>query len=224
MLARVKSTPGGRILVELLMLVVGINIALWFEGQFQEFEDARTEREYLAGLRDDLVRDLALLDAVIEHDREKIEQLNTIIPRLSALARASAEEQAETFFAPSSYLFFEPSDFTYRAMQESGDFRLLSDPDIREDLLRLMRQYRLIDTLQNNFLQALDDGYIPLMMTYFDLVAMRLADTAVLEKPGFRNFFAYTKQDTGQRLYAVEGAREQAAELLGRIRTQLGDV
>ena len=192
---------------------------LWFE----EFEDARTEREYLAGLRDDLVRDLALLDAVIEHDREKIEQLNTIIPGLSALARASAEEQAETFFAPSSYRFFEPSDFTYRAMQESGDFRLLSDPDIREDLLRLMRQYRQIDTLQNNFLQALDDGYIPLMMTHFDLVAMRLPDTAVLEKPGFRNFFAYTLQDTRQRVYAAEHARERAAALLESIRTQLGD-
>ena len=95
-------------------------------------------------------------------------------------------------------------------MQESGDFRLLSDPGTREDLLRLMRHYRMIDTLQNNFLQALDDGYIPLMMTHFDLVEMRLAQPSVLEMWGFRNFFAYTLQDTGQRVYAAERAREQA--------------
>lgn len=39
-------------------------------------------------------------------------------------------------------------------MQESGDFRLLSGPAIKEGLLRLARQYRLIDTLQANFIQG----------------------------------------------------------------------
>jgi hypothetical protein len=70
------------------------------------------------------------------------------------LAEAPAEQQAASMFDPSSYSFFEPSDFTYRSMQESGDFRLLSGPAIKEGLLRLARQYRLIDTLQANFIQG----------------------------------------------------------------------
>lgn len=40
-------------------------------------------------------------------------------------------------------------------MQESGDFRLLSDADTKKELLKLVRQYRLIDTLQDNFIQAM---------------------------------------------------------------------
>ena len=141
MLARARSSRGN-LLLELLMLVVGINIALWFEGRFEDFQDAETERQYLAGLRDDLKVDLATLDQSIELNQAKMEALGGILPRLDSLMEASPEEQAETVFTPSSYHFFEPSDFTWVSMQESGDFRLLSDPEIKKDLLRLVRMLR----------------------------------------------------------------------------------
>ena len=47
MFARMRSSRGANVLGELLMLVVGINIALWFEGQFEDFRDAETEQLYL---------------------------------------------------------------------------------------------------------------------------------------------------------------------------------
>ena len=78
------------------------------------------------------------------------------IPHLKSLADRPADELPELIFLPSSYLFFEPSDFTYQSMQESGDFQLLSDATVKSDILRLQRQYRHIDTLQTNFLHALD--------------------------------------------------------------------
>ena len=99
-------------------------------------------------------------------------------------------------FAPSSYLFFDPSDYTYQSMQESGDFRLLKDPDIKRRILRLNRRHKTIAEVQENFLRALDDEYIPLMMNRFDIATMQVSDPDLFSDQMFRNFFVYTKQDT----------------------------
>ena len=222
MFARLKSARGGNLLLELLMLVVGINIALWFEGKFEDFRDTRTEIEYLEGLAEDLRSDVRDLDMIIRQNREKVSRLEGILPRLPGLAGASDEEQAATIFEASSYGFFEPSDFTYTSMQESGDFRLLSDPQTKESILRLIRQYRQIDTLQGNFIQAMDDGYIPVMMSKFNLQEMRIDDPTIMDDLSFRNFFVFTLQDTGNRVASYEEARRQAAALLVLIEQRLG--
>lgn len=221
MFARVRSSRGAGVLGELLMLVVGINIALWFEGKFEDIQDADTEQQYLRGLRDDLTVDLDRLERLIKFNQKKIDKLSQILPQLPGLAEAPPEELGDAMFAPSGYDFFQPSDFTYRSMQESGDFRLLSDDDIKKALLKLARRYREIDLLQQNFIQALDDGYIPLIMQNFDILQMRLADPTMLDSLMFRNFFAYAIQDTGQRMEQFENARDQARELIERIEAQI---
>lgn len=108
-------------------------------------------------------------------------------------------------------------------MQESGDFRLLPDPQIKRDLLKLMQRYSQIDELQGNFIQALDDGYIPLMMNSFDILEGRIVDTSLLESTLFRNFYVFTLQDTSQRLEVLEEALIQATELLASIDATVPD-
>jgi hypothetical protein len=223
MFARLKTSRGGGLILELIMLVVGINTALWFEGKFEDMQDARTEIQYLEGLRDDLQLDVAGLDRQIDHNTAKLEALQRITQTLGELAAAPPEEQAAALFEPSGYDFFQPSDFTYRSMQESGDFRLLSDPEIKKGILRLARQYRTIELLQQNFMQALDDQYIPLLMRGFDIAEMRISDPSLVDNQIFRNFFMFALQDTSGRLAACRSAREQAASLLERIETLLAE-
>ncbi len=223
MFARLRTDGSRNLLLEVAMIVVGINIALWFEGWFNDLEDAETEQQYLVGLGDDLRTDMNQLDAVIEFNADALEKLGEIIPRLAELPDAGPEAQMSAMFVPASYLFFEPSDFTYRSMQESGDFRLLSDDDTKKRLLRLVRNYRLIDTLQQNFTQAMDDEYIPLLMSSVDLLQQRVTDPAILEDQVFRNFFPYTLQDIESRLAVYRAVRDQAQELLEIIEAQVRD-
>lgn len=223
MFARVNTAQNRNFLLEIAMIVVGINIALWFEGWFDDLKDAETEQQYLQGLRDDLLSDQKLLDTIIGGNEAKLEKIGGIIPTLAELGNASAEEQAQTMYTPSSYYFFQPSDFTYRSMQESGDFRLLSDTETKKLLLKLVRRYRLIETLQDNFIQAMDDEYIPLMMSGFDLVTATVSDPAIIEDQVFKNFFAYTHQDVETRLAVYRMARADTDELLSMIEAQIED-
>jgi hypothetical protein len=221
MFGRMAVGERRNILIEFVMIVVGINIALWFEGWFEEQSERRVERQYLEGLRDDLSDDIDNLDGLIEWNEEKTANLADIIPRLDELPDAPGEEQAQSLFEPSGYRFFQPSDFTFLSMRESGDFRLLSDEAIKQGILRLNRQYAVIETLEKNFLQALDDGYARLLMTGFDVMESRITDPALIKRQDFRNFFPFAYQDTTTRVVMYRRAREQAATLLDLIEQQL---
>jgi len=221
MFARVGSGQSRNVLVELVLIVLGISIALWFEGLAEDMHEDEMARQYMNGLSDDLLTDIHSLESMIRNNQDRIAKLESTLALLPDMANASPEAQAEIIFSPSSYHFFQPANFTYISMQESGHFRLLADPDIKRDLLKLMQRYQLIDELQRNFIQALDDSYIPLMMGSFDILNGRLIDTSLPESTLFRNFFAFTLQDTSQRLGALKEARAQASALLESINTEI---
>ena len=210
------------LLLEILMIVIGINIALWFEGWFQDMEDADIEAQYVADLRDDLLANIESLDLAIESGETKTEQAEKFIELMPKLAKLPAEEQARAIYTPSNYQFFTPADYAYRAMRESGDFRLLRNTEIKRRILKLDRRHRDIVALQNNFLQALDDEYIPLLMNQFDIATMRVTDPALFDNQRFRNFFVYTRQDTDAMIASYRLTRSDSLELLGLIEEELG--
>ena len=75
MYARMKSDRGtskSNLLLELLLIVIGINIALWFEGLAEDFQDTETEQHYLQGLSNDLKTDLNSLNYMIEANEKKV--------------------------------------------------------------------------------------------------------------------------------------------------------
>ncbi len=211
------------LLLEILMIVIGINVALWFEGWFQEQQDAEIEKRYIADLRDDLSTDIKNLDLVIKNGEAKSQQTARFIELMPTIAELPPEEQAKAIYTPSNYQFFVPYDFTYRSMQESGDFRLLRNAEIKKSILRLDRRHKDIALLQKNYLQALDDGYIPLMMNRFDISTMRVTDPTLLQDQMFRNFFVYTKQDTDTMVAMYRLARSESEELVRLIEEELGE-
>jgi len=211
----------GNLLIEILMIVIGINVALWFEGWFQDLEDAEIEERYLVDLRDDLLTNIENLDVVIRFGEAKSKKAAAIIEQMPGIAELSPEELAQVIFTPPNYQFFTPSDFTYKSMQDSGDFRLLRSTEIKKSILRLDRRHKGIASLQKNFLQALDDGYIPLMMSSFDIATATISDPSFLQDQMFQNFFAYTVQDTDAMLASYRLARSESEELIKLIDEQL---
>ena len=205
------------------MIVIGINVALWFEGWFQDLENFEIEERYLAELRDDLLTDIKNLDDVIGSGEKKLQRVAKIIEQMPGIAELSTEELAQTIYTPPNYQFFNPSDFTYKSMQDSGDFRLLRSSQVKKSILRLDRRHKEINSMQKNFLQALDDAYIPLMMNSFDIVNLRVTDPSFLKDQLFQNFFVYTMQDTEAMVALYRLARTESEDLISLIDEQLGN-
>lgn len=221
-----KLNRNGRapnLLLEILMIVIGINVALWFESWFQDLQDAEIAERYLVDLRDDLLTDIRNLDSVIKNGEAKLQQTAKIIELMPTFTDLSPEQQAQAIYTPPNYQFFVPSDFTYRSMQESGDFRLLRNSEIKKSILKLDRRHKDIAVIQKNYLQAMDDGYIPLMMNSFDIATMTITDPALLQDQLFRNFFMYTEQDTNAMVAMYRLARSQSEELVDLIEEELAE-
>jgi hypothetical protein len=208
-------------LLEILMIVIGINVALWFEGWFQDVENTEIEERYLADLRNDLLMDIKNLDVVIRFGEAKSQKCAKIIEGMPGIAELPPEELAQAIYTPPNYQFFTPSDFTYKSMQDSGDFRLLRSIEIKKSILRLNRRHKDIASLQKNFLQALDDGYIPLMMNSFDIATTSITDPTLLQNQMFRNFFVYTMQDTDAMVSLYRVARSGSEDLVHLIDEQI---
>ena len=192
---RIRDNPYS-LLAEVVLIVVGINVALWFEGWFQDQEDRAIEVRYLVDLKADLESDIDALAGLITWAERKSTRAREYIVQLPDFANLQKDQLARAVNFPSSYQFFTPSDFTYRSMQESGDFRLLTDEGIKRGILRLDRRHGMIKELQTNYLRALDDIFLPLMMRRFDLATGELTDASLLEDQLFLNFFAYVANDT----------------------------
>ena len=47
--SRLTSTRSGNLRLEILVIVIGINIALWFEGVFDDLNEAETEQHFQLG-------------------------------------------------------------------------------------------------------------------------------------------------------------------------------
>lgn len=218
-----RNGRGPNLLLEVLMIVVGINVALWFESWFQDLQDAEIAERYLVDLRDDLQTDIRNLDRVITTGEEKLQQTAKIIELMPTFTDLSPEQQAQAIYIPPNYQFFVPSDFTYRSMQESGDFRLLRNTEIKKSILKLDRRHKDIGVIQKNYLQAMDDGYIPLMMNSFDIATMTITDPALLQDQLFRNFFVYTQQDTDTMVAMYRLAQSQSEELIELIEEELAE-
>jgi hypothetical protein len=199
------------------MIIVGINVALWFEGWFEELGERDTEQQYLLELRVDLQTDIEELDRAIAQNTAKVDRLESLVKNYAELPTQNADTLAQAIFEPSSYSFFEPSDVTYQSLIESGDFRLISDPDLKKGLLKLTRRWNEIETLQNNYLQAMDDAYIPLMMRTFDLVEMKVSDPSLFSNQLFKNFFPYALQDTERLAVIYALAKDQTEAVLAAV-------
>ena len=96
------------LLLEVLMIVIGINVALWFEGWFQDLQDAEIAEQYIADLRDDLLTNIENLDFVIERGEAKSQRAAQVIELMPRIAELSPEELAQAIFTPPNYQFFVP--------------------------------------------------------------------------------------------------------------------
>ena len=102
MFARVGSGKARNVFVELMLIVIGISIALWFEGLAEDLNEQEIAHQYMTGLRDDLQMDIRSLDAMIRYNQDRIDKLELTLAQLPTLHDALPEAQAAAVFVPSS--------------------------------------------------------------------------------------------------------------------------
>lgn len=207
---------------DLLLLVLGIYLALWMENKVQEWNNDDKQRDYMHRLSLDFASDQKQLEDLLPMMESKIAKLEEGIDFLQSSELKINEprvlrQAVEIASAVNNYYFFSPQDFTFLSMRESGDFGLLTDDDIKTQLLKLNSRYKFIDRLQSNYLQGLDDEFIPMWVRHADMVNNELLLPEIITKPIFKNMVGFAWNETNQRKKQLLETLKQVKSLKSKL-------
>ncbi|WP_088331381.1 hypothetical protein [Lacimicrobium sp. SS2-24] len=189
---------------DLLLLIVGIYLALWLEGKVQDWQEEKRQKDYLYRLSIDLSNDVKQLEGVQRRLDKKVKALKEGLTTISAdsfsVSKIEDEELVlKTAGQVNNYHFFTPLDFTFVSMRESGDFKLIADEKVQNMLLSTYDNYKLLQLLQDNYIQGLDDHFIPLWLESVDMLRSKVVNKDVIESPLFSNMILFALNETSNR-------------------------
>ncbi|WP_100656891.1 DUF6090 family protein [Alteromonas flava] len=204
---------------DLILLVLGIYLALWTENKVEQWNNHQKQLNYLEQLEQDLLFDQSQIQQLIPALEEKVATLNEAIQFFQSFDGNvdSTEAQQKALSAArvvNNYYFFSPQDFTFTSMRESGDFKLISDAQIKRRLLKVNKRYFLQQTLQHNYMQGLDDEFIPMWVRHADMLENKLVDPSILNHPLFKNMLGFAWNETSIRLRNLKDAQQEVAETI----------
>ena len=206
--------------VELLIVIIGVSIAFWLSQIAEEKREDVVRTSYLNDIQSDLKDDLKSLDNAIEFNAKKIDRTYEVVTLFS-----DADDNRIVIVGHSmeilSYGFFSPKNFTYKSMIASGDFKLIKDNEIKRELVKLHSRYQDIDNLQINFLQAMDDSFIPLVMQNIDMTTGKSVNPNFHKDLSVKNFFIFTVNDLSHHVSSYNDAKKSILKLDSLINEKL---
>lgn len=211
---------------ELAILAFGIYLALWMENEVQTWKDHSKEHEYLSLIADDLRTDQKELGAILTRIEQKLQTLETHLqafadPRYTTDAEFAAATALSGSNAVTNYHFFSPQDFTLLSLRESGDFKLIRNQEIKSQLLAVHKNYEILNRFQQNYLQGLDEEFIPLWIRSVDVMTGTLQDPNMPQQVLFKNMMAFAMNETSQRKQFIEHILKRIEKLQAELSLEL---
>lgn len=178
----------GRLLAELVVIVLGVLIALWVDNLNAERLERRQEQAYLNGVLQDLGSDsaaLAFRSELVDRGLHAADQLLEF--RHDPGRTAAADSLSVWLFRAAFVDNFTVQDHTYREILGAGGLSLIRNPEIRRGI---SDYYRSIESAA-----FFTDYYKGEEEDYWDLLAVRLRT---------EDFEAVTRSETAAGKLNVE--------------------
>jgi hypothetical protein len=207
-------------LIELLIVVIGISIAFWLNNMGVESKNKKEKIAYLIDIRSDLRTDSLRLYRNVKNNEAKSIKLSHALQLIKNTA--PVDSVLINIIEIGNYDFFSPDNFTLTSLIQSGDLKLIDSEEIKKELLRLLKIYESINIMQQNFLQALDDNYFPMLLTNLDMVEFKATDPNFFYSVEIKNYCAFTLDETSQHIRTYKYAQNQVEKLSKAIDLELG--
>lgn len=201
--------------IEFIIVILGISIAFWLSNLGEDRKERKLEAQYIIDLTADLSKDLLYLKASIQSNDLKIKELGRAIEFFQGKESSLTYDSIPIFGGLiGSYNYFKPNENTYTSLQQSGDFKVLRDSEFKKALIQLYRSYELIEQHHINLSDALDDNYYPEFMSSYDMVNNEIVNLDYFKTPLFRNFIAFTMNETSVLNRYYLSAKERIDKML----------
>jgi hypothetical protein len=215
-----RAVPWLDKLVDLLVVILGISIAFGINNWADSRKNERKKEQYLVNLSNDLRVDSV---ALIKH-QQGLENLRDAIDTLQALTYrrdlSKADTIAKVIMKLGSAGFFTPEDYTYRALQQTGDFSLLSADSLLLAVAKLYDIYGKLQLFEDLYKTVQFDYVIPYNFNY-NYYTGEMLDPEMYFQPKMSEVLGGLDSNTYARLNMTIRAQEQLATIRRLINEEL---
>lgn len=207
-------------LVDLLVVILGISIAFGINNWADARKDERNKQQYLVNLS----RDLRVDSVALANHRRGLDNLREVIDTLQALTYrrelSRADTIAQIFMKLGSLGFFTPEDYTYRALQQTGDFSLLTTDSLSLAVAKLYDIYEKLQVFEDLYKTVQLDYVIPYNFNY-NYYTGEMLDPELYFQPKLSEVLGGLNSNTSARLSMTTRAQAQLATIRQLIDEEL---
>lgn len=156
--ARRELSSGGRLrhyLIyaagEIVLVVLGILIALQINNWNSARQDRAKELSYLGNIRSDLVADIADMDSYLAARKNRIAAAQRVLKHFDGAPITDASAFNSDGISIYSWQRYYLGNNTYQEMVNSGNFALLSNSDIKHQLLDIEALYGKMKSEEDHY-------------------------------------------------------------------------
>ena len=208
-------------LIELLIVIIGITIAFWLSNLAESSNNRKQMTTYLSDIKNDLKTDSIRLTRNIRNNELKSK---TLLKSLEFIKQtASIDSVLVTVLQIGEYDFFKPDNFTLTSLIQSGDLKLIESKETKRELLRLLKMYDSVEDMQNNFLDALDQNYFPMLLSRVDMTVLEAIDPNFFYGIEIKNYAAFALNETMRHIKNYEYTLSQVTKTIQLLELEIND-
>ncbi len=205
-------------IANLLVVILGISIAFYLESYKEEKANTIQANQYLQSLEEDLTADFNALDTLNSWNSYMSNSLVKLTN--AATGRSYNEDSLVTYLLSTQYNPpFVPQLTTYESLKASGQMGLISDFELRNQLVSLYEQYyRGVKQYDDAINQHLRDFYKPFYFRNVVFVGRNRVAREFLSEAEFRNImYAYQYLFLSKTEY-YKGVQEKVEDVLEKLK------
>lgn len=174
-------------IANLLVVILGISIAFYLESYKEEKTNAAYEKKYLQSLIKDLETDVEALDT-LGYVNKMIANALVKLSNASVDPTASRDSIASFMLGIQYNPPFSPQKTTYESMKSSGQLELISDFELRNQIVEIYEQYYWgTSEYDISLLNHITDFVKPFYMNQVYYIGPNTINDDFLESNVFRN-------------------------------------
>lgn len=198
--------------LEFIVVIAGILIAF----QLNTCSEQKKEQKLVDRHVENIIEETEFNKNNFEFASEKVRQsLNTLDTLLSFI---EDKRDLDSINALSIEMLNLPITYikrnSYNSFIESGDIRLVSNFELKEDIIRLYEYYTWAEGLDKITAESYNDHFLQYLMDHLDLVSTKTQDRSVYESKKFKNTLAVYNYQLRSRLMKYEELRGMIDEFL----------
>lgn len=202
-------------LIEFFIVLLGITIAFWLSNLGEKKKEKELEALYLEDIRSDLKEDQEDLAYCIEENKQKLITLSKAITYYQGENNGTNLDSLVKYAGLiGNYFHFNPNDYTYISLQQSGDFKILTSRELKSSLIELYKLYDFIEREQVNVLDALDGNYFPVLMRNLDMVTGQVVNPGYFTSTEFKNNMGFVINEVSTLIRMYNTANDKINSLL----------